>query len=237
MDMSGVSADRDRKPRPAVRRQQGPVLRRPNLVRHLLAHEHRAGAVQQPGRAQGRRTGGSTGRHRSACSASTPASAPRQILVPGIPGYKPYNMYAFEGADVAKAKSVGGAAHSSPHRRSTSSTRRRPRPMNRCSGGGVQPEADRVQDQRRADPGDELLPGASGRRGTTYNFARMVVGALTTSIRSTTSTCCSTAARSRPRTTTTTRTSTTPRSTRAWTMRRRSRAPRAQPRTPSSTRT
>ncbi|HVW88117.1 MAG TPA: ABC transporter substrate-binding protein [Gaiellaceae bacterium] len=33
-----------------------------------------------------------------------------QILVPGIPGYKPYNVYALKGADVAKAKSVGGAA-------------------------------------------------------------------------------------------------------------------------------
>jgi ABC-type transport system substrate-binding protein len=33
-----------------------------------------------------------------------------QILVPGIPGYKPFNVYAFKGADVAKAKSVGGAA-------------------------------------------------------------------------------------------------------------------------------
>jgi ABC-type transport system substrate-binding protein len=33
-----------------------------------------------------------------------------QILVPGIPGYHPFNVYAFKGADVAKAKSVGGAA-------------------------------------------------------------------------------------------------------------------------------
>jgi ABC-type transport system substrate-binding protein len=33
-----------------------------------------------------------------------------QILVPGIPGYKPYNTYAIAGADVAKAKSVGGSA-------------------------------------------------------------------------------------------------------------------------------
>ena len=32
-----------------------------------------------------------------------------QILVPGIPGYKPFNVYALKGADVAKAKSVGGA--------------------------------------------------------------------------------------------------------------------------------
>jgi ABC-type transport system substrate-binding protein len=33
-----------------------------------------------------------------------------QILVPGIPGYKPYNVYALKGADVAKAKQVGGSA-------------------------------------------------------------------------------------------------------------------------------
>jgi len=33
-----------------------------------------------------------------------------QILVPGIPGYKPYKIYAFAGANVAKAKSVGGSA-------------------------------------------------------------------------------------------------------------------------------
>lgn len=33
-----------------------------------------------------------------------------QILVPGIPGYKPYNVYALKGADVSKAKAVGGSA-------------------------------------------------------------------------------------------------------------------------------
>jgi ABC-type oligopeptide transport system substrate-binding subunit len=33
-----------------------------------------------------------------------------QILVPGIPGYKPFNAYPLKGADVAKAKQVGGAA-------------------------------------------------------------------------------------------------------------------------------
>jgi ABC-type transport system substrate-binding protein len=33
-----------------------------------------------------------------------------QILVPGIPGYKPFNAYAISGANVAKAKSVGGSA-------------------------------------------------------------------------------------------------------------------------------
>ena len=33
-----------------------------------------------------------------------------QILVPGVPGYKPFNVYALKGADVAKAKAVGGSA-------------------------------------------------------------------------------------------------------------------------------
>jgi peptide/nickel transport system substrate-binding protein len=33
-----------------------------------------------------------------------------QLLVPGIPGYKPFNAYPLKGADVSKAKSVGGAA-------------------------------------------------------------------------------------------------------------------------------
>jgi peptide/nickel transport system substrate-binding protein len=36
-----------------------------------------------------------------------------QILVPGIPGFKPYKIYAFAGANVDKAKSVGGSALSS----------------------------------------------------------------------------------------------------------------------------
>jgi peptide/nickel transport system substrate-binding protein len=33
-----------------------------------------------------------------------------QILVPGVPGFKEFKLYAIKGADVAKAKSVGGAA-------------------------------------------------------------------------------------------------------------------------------
>jgi len=33
-----------------------------------------------------------------------------QILVPGIPGYKPYKIYAFAGANTAKAKQIGGSA-------------------------------------------------------------------------------------------------------------------------------
>jgi peptide/nickel transport system substrate-binding protein len=53
-----------------------------------------------------------------------------QILVPGIPGYKPYNAYPLKGADVAKAKSIGGSAiDSAPtlnvvHTTSTYSTNR-----------------------------------------------------------------------------------------------------------------
>ncbi|HEY6961646.1 MAG TPA: ABC transporter substrate-binding protein [Gaiellaceae bacterium] len=33
-----------------------------------------------------------------------------QILVPGIPGYKPFNAYPLAGANVAKAKQIGGSA-------------------------------------------------------------------------------------------------------------------------------
>ncbi len=33
-----------------------------------------------------------------------------QILVPGVPGYQPYKLYAIKGADPAKAKAVGGSA-------------------------------------------------------------------------------------------------------------------------------
>jgi ABC-type transport system substrate-binding protein len=33
-----------------------------------------------------------------------------QILVPGIPGYHAYNVYALKGADITKAKQVGGSA-------------------------------------------------------------------------------------------------------------------------------
>jgi peptide/nickel transport system substrate-binding protein len=32
-----------------------------------------------------------------------------QVLAPGIPGYKPYKIYAWSGADLAKAKQVGGS--------------------------------------------------------------------------------------------------------------------------------
>ncbi len=33
-----------------------------------------------------------------------------QILVPGIPGYKPYKIYAWAGSNVTKAKQIGGSA-------------------------------------------------------------------------------------------------------------------------------
>jgi peptide/nickel transport system substrate-binding protein len=33
-----------------------------------------------------------------------------QLLVPGIPGYRPFNAYPLKGADVAKAKQIGGSA-------------------------------------------------------------------------------------------------------------------------------
>jgi peptide/nickel transport system substrate-binding protein len=53
-----------------------------------------------------------------------------QLLVPGIPGYKAYSAYALSGANVAKAKAVGGAAIASAppidfvHTTSTVSTNR-----------------------------------------------------------------------------------------------------------------
>ena len=53
-----------------------------------------------------------------------------QMLVPGIPGYKPFNAYPIKGADVAKAKAIGGAAIASAptlniiHTTSTASTNR-----------------------------------------------------------------------------------------------------------------
>ncbi len=53
-----------------------------------------------------------------------------QILVPGIPGYKPFNAYPLAGADVAKAKAIGGSAIASAptlnfvHTTSASSTNR-----------------------------------------------------------------------------------------------------------------
>ena len=56
-----------------------------------------------------------------------------QMLVPGIPGYKPFNAYPIKGADVAKAKAVGGAAIASAptlnviHTTSTRTRRTAPR--------------------------------------------------------------------------------------------------------------
>jgi peptide/nickel transport system substrate-binding protein len=53
-----------------------------------------------------------------------------QLLVPGIPGYKPYHAYPLSGADIAKAKQIGGAAIASAptlnivHTTSTASTNR-----------------------------------------------------------------------------------------------------------------
>jgi peptide/nickel transport system substrate-binding protein len=53
-----------------------------------------------------------------------------QILVPGIPGYKPYSIYPIKGADIAKAKQIGGSAIASApelnvvHTTSTAATQR-----------------------------------------------------------------------------------------------------------------
>src|SRR3954471_152742 len=53
-----------------------------------------------------------------------------QVLVPGIPGYKPFNAYPLQGANPAKAKAIGGSAIASApelnvvHTTSTYSTNR-----------------------------------------------------------------------------------------------------------------
>jgi len=53
-----------------------------------------------------------------------------QMLVPGVPGYKPFNPYPLKGADIAKAKQLAGSAvNSAPtlnvvHTTSTTSTNR-----------------------------------------------------------------------------------------------------------------
>ena len=74
-----------------------------------MAHEHRPCAVRQREPAEGRQLGDRPS------GPGSPARRVRrhahdQILVPGIPGYKPFNAYALKGANVAKAKQVGGAA-------------------------------------------------------------------------------------------------------------------------------
>ena len=40
-----------------------------------------------------------------------------QILVPGIPGYQPFNAFPLKGADIAKAKQIGGCGDRRPLRR------------------------------------------------------------------------------------------------------------------------
>ena len=109
IDLDRHPADGGRRSRQAVRRQQGPLLRRLDVVRQLHGDEQRPApfnnvnlrkavnyAIDRP--AQVRLLGAYAGKRTS------------QILVPGIPGYKPFNAYPLKGADVAKAKSVGGAA-------------------------------------------------------------------------------------------------------------------------------
>ena len=81
-----------------------------------------------------------------------------QILVPGIPGYHAYNVYAIKGADISE----GQAGRWLRDRLCPDAQRRAHHELvldEPCSGCGVQPQADRVQDQRRPDAGDHLLPG------------------------------------------------------------------------------
>ena len=103
------AADRERRPRQAVRRQQGPVLRRLDLVRQLHGDEQRTRAVRQPESPQG-------GQLRDRPARADPAArrvrrqAHRADPRAGDPGYKPFNAFPLKGADIAKAKQIGGAA-------------------------------------------------------------------------------------------------------------------------------
>ena len=93
----------------AVRRQQEAVLRRRARRASSTSRSTRRGPpFDTPRRAQGGQLGARPARRWSVCSASTPAPSADQILVPGVPGYKPYNIYAFRGANVAEAKQVAG---------------------------------------------------------------------------------------------------------------------------------
>ena len=129
-----------------------------------------------------------------------------QILVPGVPGYKPYNLYAFRGANPAKAKarrSEHSAGKTAAIFHSTNSTadnivRRSPQ-FNLTKIG--------MKTKDKPVPGSGLLQGAR-HQGRGLRHAPAPAGARTTSTRSTTSTSTSTAARSRTRTTSTSRTST-----------------------------
>ena len=82
-----------------------------------------------------------------------------QILVPGIPGYHPYKIYAFAGANVAKAKQVGGSALANAGTmnviHSTTPDLGRGR-----SAARVQPQAAGAQVQRRSDSGHRVLQHA-----------------------------------------------------------------------------
>ncbi|HZQ82039.1 MAG TPA: ABC transporter substrate-binding protein [Gaiellaceae bacterium] len=91
-----------------------------------------------------------------------------QILVPGIPGYKPYNIYALKGADVAKAKSVGGSAIGSAATVNVVHTNT-PTSINRAQ------IIEFNLKQAGLKTNDVLLPATSyyntiGARGTTYNI-------------------------------------------------------------------
>jgi ABC-type transport system substrate-binding protein len=92
-----------------------------------------------------------------------------QILVPGIPGYEPLSTYAFAGANVAKAKQVGGQAIASAatvnvvHTTSSSQTTRAQVIEYNLRAAGF-----KVQDVPL--PASTFF-GAIGSKGTTYGIA------------------------------------------------------------------
>jgi peptide/nickel transport system substrate-binding protein len=92
-----------------------------------------------------------------------------QILVPGVPGYKPYNIYSMKGADVAKAKEIGGKAIASAptvnvvHTTSASQTARAMIIEYNLKAAGF-----KVQDQ--PTPGTTFFQ-TIGTKGTSYGIA------------------------------------------------------------------
>ena len=204
LDMNGVARHGGGRPRLDLRRQQGPLLGRADLLRRLPAAEHGTGADEQR-RTCGRRSTGAIDRPAVLRILGKYAGARSdQILVPGIPGYKPVQDLLL-GRRERRAGEEG--------------RRQRDR-----LGSDPERAPHDVGDPDRAGPGRRVQPGADGsegagrpdcraRRTTTRSRRRArpttspaPVGAPTTSTRSTTSTSFWTVGRFRRTTTPTCRT-------------------------------
>ena len=125
-----------------------------------------------------------------------------QILVPGVPGYKPYNLYAFRGANPALAKKIDPAlaGQTAVIFHSTSSLA-----VNISQVAAFNLSKIGMKTTDKPVPGLDLLQDAR-HEGNATSTSPVPVGVRTTSTRSTTSTSTWTAARSRIRTTSTSRT-------------------------------